>query len=59
MSESLSALGICLEEFEYPYPVQFLPVRSDLQDLTMAYMDIHPEQPNGKAVLLFHGKAFG
>jgi hypothetical protein len=23
---SLSALGICLEEYEYPYPVRFLPL---------------------------------
>jgi hypothetical protein len=25
-SEQLPALGICLEEYEYPYPVRFLPV---------------------------------
>ena len=37
---SLQALGICLEEYEYPYPVRFLPVSNDLQSLTMAYMDI-------------------
>ena len=52
--------GICLEEYEYPYPVQFLPLNSDLQPLTMAYMDIPPDkEPNGKTVVLFHGKAFG
>ena len=57
---SLPALGICLEEYEYPYPVQFLPITSDLQPLKMAYMDIPPDkEPNGKTVLLFHGKAFG
>ena len=33
----LSALGICLEEYEYPYSVQFLPLTSDLQPVTMAY----------------------
>jgi pimeloyl-ACP methyl ester carboxylesterase len=54
------ALGICLEEYEYPYPVQFLPITSDLQPMKMAYMDIAPEkEPNGKTVVLFHGKAFG
>jgi len=58
--ESLPALGICLEEYEYPYPVQFLPITSDLQPLTMAFMDVPPAgEPNGKAVVLFHGKAFG
>src|ERR1700677_1942533 len=57
---SLSALGICLEEYGYPYPVQFLPITSDLQPLTMAYMDIAPDSdPNGRTVVLFHGKAFG
>jgi pimeloyl-ACP methyl ester carboxylesterase len=56
----LPALGICLEEYEYPYPVQFFPVTSDLQSLRMAYMDVPPDgQPNGKTVVLFHGKAFG
>jgi pimeloyl-ACP methyl ester carboxylesterase len=54
------ALGICLEEYEYPYPVQFFSVNMDLQSLKMAYMDVPPKkEPNGKTVLLFHGKAFG
>jgi pimeloyl-ACP methyl ester carboxylesterase len=57
---SLSALGICLEEYEYPYPVQFLPLSSDLQPVSMGYGDIPPDtEPNGKTVVLFHGKAFG
>lgn len=29
------ALGIGLEEYEYPYPVQFLPLTNDLQPVTM------------------------
>jgi pimeloyl-ACP methyl ester carboxylesterase len=54
------ALGICLEEYEYPYPVRFLPLSSDLQPVSMAYMDIPPgREPNGKTVVLIHGKAFG
>ncbi len=57
---SLPALGICLEEYEYPYPVQFLSIASDLQPLKMACMDIRPDkEPNGRTVVLFHGKAFG
>jgi pimeloyl-ACP methyl ester carboxylesterase len=57
---SLPALGICLEEYEYPYPVQFFRVTSDLQSLQMGYGDIPPDkEPNGKTVVLFHGKAFG
>jgi pimeloyl-ACP methyl ester carboxylesterase len=58
--ESLPALGICLEDYEYPYPVQFFPVSNDLQPLKMAYMDVQPgKEPNGNTVVLFHGKAFG
>lgn len=57
---SLSALGICLEEYEYPYPVRFLPLTNDLQSVAMAYMDIPPRaKPNGQTVVLMHGKAFG
>ena len=58
--ESLPALGICLEDYEYPYPVSFLPLSNDLQPVTMAYMDIPPStEPNGATVVLMHGKAFG
>jgi pimeloyl-ACP methyl ester carboxylesterase len=54
------ALGIGLEEFEYPYPVGFFSVTSDLQSLTMAYMDVQPSsESNGATVVLMHGKAFG
>ena len=58
--EKLPALGICLEEYAYPYPVQFLQLTNDLQPVAMAYMDIPPSAAaNGKTVVLFHGKAFG
>jgi pimeloyl-ACP methyl ester carboxylesterase len=56
----MTALGIGLEEYEYPYPVHFLPLTNDLRPVSMAYMDIPPStEPNGKTVVLFHGKAFG
>ena len=46
---SLPALGICLEEYDYPYPVRFLSLSNDLQSVAMAYMDIQPTAaPNGK-----------
>ena len=58
--EKLPALGICLEEYAYPYPVRFLQLTSDLQPVAMAYMDIPPTAAaNGQTVALFHGKAFG
>jgi hypothetical protein len=54
------ALGIGLEEFEYPYSVGFFPVANDLQSLTMGYMDVPPSsEANGSTVVLMHGKAFG
>jgi pimeloyl-ACP methyl ester carboxylesterase len=57
---SLPALGVCLEEYEYPYPVRFLPLTSDLQPVSMGYGDVPPSgPPNGQTVVLFHGKAFG
>ena len=60
MTGTASALGICLEEYEYPYPVRFLSLSNDLQPVAMAYMDIPPAtEPNGKTVVLMHGKAFG
>jgi pimeloyl-ACP methyl ester carboxylesterase len=59
-TDSLPALGICLEEYTYPYPVGFFPVNSDLKSLKMAYMDVPPKAaPNGKTAVLMHGKAFG
>jgi pimeloyl-ACP methyl ester carboxylesterase len=58
--DTVKALGICLEEYAYPYPVQFFSLSTDLQPLKMAYMDVRPTAaPNGKTVVLFHGKAFG
>lgn len=54
---SLPALGICLEEYEYPYPVQFLPIASDLQPLKMACMDIRPDkEPNGRTLSCSTGR---
>ena len=52
-------LGIALEEFAYPYPVQFLALENQGQSLLMAYMDVQPGGPGqGKVVVLLHGKNF-
>lgn len=52
-------LGISLEGFPYPFPVQMLPLAVEGQDLRMAYMDVAPTgPPTGKVVLLLHGKNF-
>lgn len=52
-------LSITLENVKYPYPVNFINLQSEGQDIRMAYMDIRPDKANGKTVLLFHGKNFG
>lgn len=54
----VKALGLQLEEFPYPYPVQYLKLDIQKQALQMAYMDVKPQQWNGKTVLLLHGKNF-
>jgi pimeloyl-ACP methyl ester carboxylesterase len=44
--------------FEYPYPARFFDFESQQQRLRMAYVDVAPEKPNGRTVLLLHGKNF-
>src|SRR3977135_2095776 len=48
--------GIGLEGFAYPYPVSLLPLVNDGEQLRMAYMDVAPAQPNGRTVVLLHGR---
>src|SRR3981189_608384 len=50
--------GIGLEGFAYPYAVSLLPLVNDGEQLRMAYMDVAPAQPNGRAVVLLHGRNF-
>ncbi|MGJ5181430.1 alpha/beta fold hydrolase [Bradyrhizobium oligotrophicum] len=50
--------GINLEGLSYPYPVGLLPLVNDGEQLRMAYMDVAPAQPNGRTVLLLHGRNF-
>src|SRR4051812_29323978 len=50
--------GIGLEGFAYPYPVHMLPLVNDGEPLRMAYMDAPPATPNGRTVVLLHGRNF-
>lgn len=54
----LQPLDAELASVKYPFDVQFKNLKSQNQDLRMAYMDVKPAKPNGKIVLLLHGKNF-
>ncbi len=51
-------LDIHLTNYQYPFEVQYLNFKSQDKELKMAYMDVKPEKPNGKSVVLLHGKNF-
>ena len=47
-----------LADFDYPQPVHHYEFQSQGQSLTMAFMDVRPQQPNGRTIVLLHGKNF-
>lgn len=51
-------IGVSMEGWAYPYPVQTLQFELEGRTVRMAYMDVQPSKPNGKTVVLFHGKNF-
>jgi pimeloyl-ACP methyl ester carboxylesterase len=58
-SARAEAMGIALEGFPYPYPVHFMPVTLQGEDLRLAYMDAPPVGPSsGRTVVLLHGRNF-
>ena len=59
-AQKTDTLSITLENVKYPYPVKFMPITTEGQDIKMAYMDVAPTiAANGKTAILFHGKNFG
>lgn len=54
----MAALGADLEGFAYPWQVREFPVTIGSTPGRMAYMDLRPEQPNGRVSALLHGKNF-
>lgn len=52
------AYGPELEGFTYPAPVHRFDFTSQGEALHMAYLDVQPEQPNGRVAVLLHGKNF-
>jgi pimeloyl-ACP methyl ester carboxylesterase len=45
-------------QFQYPFPVQYFALENKLPALRMAYIDVPPAHPNGRSVVLLHGKNF-
>jgi pimeloyl-ACP methyl ester carboxylesterase len=54
----IQTLDINLENYTYPYPVSYLQLSSQQRQYRMAFMDVTSSQPNGKTILLLHGKNF-
>ena len=57
-NDSLRNLDINLENYQYPFPVKFLPLTIQKEKLKMAYMDVQPQNAIGKTIVLLHGKNF-
>nr|WP_238592913.1 alpha/beta hydrolase [Chryseobacterium kwangjuense] len=51
-------LDATLSRYQYPYEVHYIDLKSQKNDLKMAYMDVKPQKPNGKTIMLLHGKNF-
>ena len=47
-----------LEGFDYPFPVERFEFGSQGQDVSMAFMDVASQRPNGRTIALLHGKNF-
>ncbi len=58
--EQVEPLGVGMEGWIYPYPVQYLQFEQQGHLVRMAYMDVQASvKPNGRTVILLHGKNFG
>lgn len=51
-------IDIELKNYQYPYDVFFHTVSLADKTYQMAYMDVKPQKPNGKSIVLLHGKNF-
>lgn len=57
-NNTLKPLDKDLTTVTYPYSVSFIELSNQNQKVRMAYMDVKPNKPNGKNILLLHGKNF-
>ncbi|MFY0253122.1 alpha/beta fold hydrolase [Chitinophaga sp. 30R24] len=58
IAQQMPIQDITLTQYKYPFPVHFLQLQVQGEPLKMAYMDVQPSHPNGKTVVLLHGKNF-
>lgn len=56
--DKLKELDINLKNYKYPYPLHFIHLSVQQQELKMGYMDIKPDNYNGENIMLLHGKNF-
>lgn len=56
-AQTVPDYGPDLERYDYPAPVGWYEAQPG-GAVRMAYIDLRPERPNGRAVLLLHGKNF-
>lgn len=54
----IKPLDAMLTNHQYPFDVHFKDLKSQKQNLKMAYMDVKPKTANGKTIMLLHGKNF-
>lgn len=55
---ALKVVSTNLENVDYPFPVSYINLTIQNEQLKMAYMDLPSKKPNGDVVLLLHGKNF-
>ncbi|NIG52323.1 alpha/beta fold hydrolase [Chitinophaga sp. Cy-1792] len=58
LAQTITAQDAMLSTYTYPFPVHFLELHIQGDTLQMAFMDVKPTQPNGKVIMLLHGKNF-
>jgi pimeloyl-ACP methyl ester carboxylesterase len=54
----LEHLDLELTNYDYPFPVSYLTLHIQNQELKMGYMDVKPTNYNGKNIMLLNGKNF-
>ncbi len=57
-SGALRTYGARLEGFDYPFPVHIFRATAEGRPVEMAYMELAPQKPNGRTLVLLHGKNF-